>query len=83
MTGFVLRKSGLLHSGVAALGIATALCMLPEQALAQDKSAEADNGGLSEIVVTAQRREENLRDVPISVHEDCSLGTIRFAVGVS
>ncbi len=30
-------------------------------------AAEADEGGLSEIVVTAQKRSENLQDVPISI----------------
>ncbi len=37
-------------------------------ALAQEAQAEDDDsGGLAEIVVTAQRREQNLQDVPISV----------------
>ncbi|MBK8376155.1 TonB-dependent receptor [Sphingorhabdus sp.] len=35
-------------------------------AIAQDEAA-ADDGTLTEIVVTAQRREENLQDVPLSV----------------
>lgn len=35
-------------------------------ALAQDAD-NADSGGIGEIVVTAQRREENLQDVPVSV----------------
>lgn len=36
-------------------------------AIAQDAAATEDNGGLAEIVVTAQRRSENLQDVPLSV----------------
>lgn len=40
---------------------------MPSFAQAQDSSQEASEGGLGEIVVTAQRREENLQDVPISV----------------
>jgi iron complex outermembrane receptor protein len=58
-------RGRLLAGGV----LATALA-LPAQAHAQDAAAEADagsNGGLEEIVVTAQRREERLQDVPIAV----------------
>lgn len=42
---------------------------LPVMAFAQARqpAAETSQGGLSEIVVTAQRREENLQSVPISV----------------
>ena len=38
-------------------------------AAAQDASANpaAETGGLGDIVVTAQRREESLQDVPVSV----------------
>ncbi|GAA0759880.1 iron complex outermembrane receptor protein [Erythromicrobium ramosum] len=49
---------------IIAMGVA-----LP--AHAQDGSADAepaaDTGGINEIIVTSQRREENLQDVPISV----------------
>jgi len=38
----------------------------PVQALAQT-AAEADNGGLEEIIVTAQKREQSVQDVPIAV----------------
>jgi iron complex outermembrane receptor protein len=34
---------------------------------AQEQDAEAEAGGLEEITVTAQRREENLQDVPVAV----------------
>lgn len=48
---------------------ATATLTLVAPAFAQDESAPAnDAGGLDEIVVTAQRREENLRDVPIAIN---------------
>ncbi|HKT76888.1 MAG TPA: TonB-dependent receptor, partial [Sphingobium sp.] len=29
--------------------------------------AQTDNGGINEIIVTAQKREQNLQDVPIAV----------------
>jgi iron complex outermembrane receptor protein len=56
----------ILHRTIAStLAIALASVATPA-AYAQDETAE--NGqGLSEIVVTAQRREENLQDVPLSV----------------
>ena len=40
--------------------------LLPAPAMAQ-QTAEEENAGIEEIIVTAQRREENLQDVPISV----------------
>ena len=58
------RKFALL-AGASFLIISTS-------AFAQDAAPEAvaakeDTGGLEEIVVTAQKREENLQDVPVSV----------------
>ena len=52
---------------IAALAATTALtAAMP--AFAQVSSApEANTGGLEEIVVTAQKREQNLQDVPIAV----------------
>ena len=44
---------------LAAAGVAA---LLPIAAMAAD-----DSGGLEEVVVTAQRREQNLQVVPISV----------------
>src|SRR5215472_13111091 len=34
---------------------------------AADQAATADTGGLAEVVVTAQRRSENIQDVPITI----------------
>jgi iron complex outermembrane receptor protein len=56
------RTAGL----VLALSITTVLAGIPTLAHAQD-SAEVESYGVGDIVVTAQRREENLQDVPISV----------------
>lgn len=48
-----------------ATGMAVVAAVLPTLALAQD--APADDGGLEEIVVTAQRREQSLQDVPMAI----------------
>jgi iron complex outermembrane recepter protein len=42
------------------------LAMTASPALAQEAAAD-DNGGIADIVVTAQKKSENLQDVPISV----------------
>jgi iron complex outermembrane recepter protein len=52
-------STAIAATAIAALTIAT-------PAFAQDETV-ADDSGLEEIVVTAQRREENLQDVPLSV----------------
>ena len=58
----MFRKSLMASTAVL---MATAI---PGISYAQDAvSAEDDKSGIDEIVVTAQRREENLQDVPISV----------------
>ncbi len=54
-----------LTSSVAIAVASTSLFIAPA-AYAQDETAE-NGSGLGEIVVTAQRREENLQDVPLSV----------------
>jgi outer membrane receptor protein involved in Fe transport len=53
----------------AVLGVTTALACLDPAAslLAQTSDNESASAGLSEVVVTATRREERLEDVPISV----------------
>lgn len=64
LTGsFTLRALGC---SVLALAAGT---LAPGAAFAQDtpQAAEDQRGGLDEIVVTAQRRAENLQDVPIAV----------------
>lgn len=46
---------------------ALALALSPGLALAQTPAPETETGGVSEIVVTAQRTEQRLQDVPISI----------------
>ncbi len=53
-------------SSVAIAAASLALLSAPA-ALAQTADPAADDGGLTEIVVTAQRRSENLQNVPISI----------------
>lgn len=55
-----------------ALMAGASFLVISTSAFAQDTapetvSAEADSGGLEEIVVTAQKREENLQNVPVAV----------------
>ena len=76
MTPYTMRKTARLFTFTAAdaiaMGLAGAALVLPGAALAQDATASiqaagADAGGIEEIVVTAQKRVERLRDVPISI----------------
>jgi iron complex outermembrane recepter protein len=53
-----------LHASTATATLAVAL-VIATPAAAQDEAAE--DSGLQAIVVTAQRREENLQDIPLSV----------------
>ncbi len=55
----------VIHSLFATTALSLAL---PTVAFAQGTpAADTDNGGLEEIVVTAQKREQSLQDVPIAV----------------
>ena len=54
------------HRAASVSLVALTAALLPAAAFAQDTPPQND-AGISEIVVTAQRREENLQDVPISV----------------
>jgi len=53
-------------SSTAAIAVATTSLFIAPAAYAQDETAQ-NSAALGEIVVTAQRREENLQDVPLSV----------------
>ena len=55
-----IRNALLIGTGLASFALA------PIAAFAQD-APEEETGGLEEIVVTAQKREQNMQDVPIAV----------------
>ncbi len=71
--GNLLRNRLMLGTGLACF------MLLPMQANAQT-TPEEDNGGLEEIVVTAQKREQRLQDVPVAVTaiSEASLETNRI-----
>jgi iron complex outermembrane receptor protein len=57
-----MRRSALLFSSVSALVLATAA-----PAVAQTAAADQEASRIEDIVVTAQRREQNIQDVPLAV----------------
>ena len=62
-----MKLSSLLSVRAAALS-ATALSLaFAMPAYAQDTAADDDQGGITEIVVTAQKVAENVQDVPIAI----------------
>ena len=66
----VNREFKLRHLSVACVGTLPALLLCSTAAIAQDAggtTAAQSGGGLEEIVVTAQKRTENLQDTPIAI----------------
>ena len=61
-----MRSIRSLLASSAAIAVATNSIFIAPAAFAQDETAQ-NSAALGEIVVTAQRREENLQDVPLSV----------------
>lgn len=61
-----MRAPRHITTSAVAIAVASTSLFFAPSAFAQD-TASADDAGLGEIVVTAQRREENLQDVPLSV----------------
>ena len=54
-------------AAMAALAAGTGLCAAPITALAADAAAPGPTAQVEEVIVTATRREEALRDVPVAV----------------
>ncbi|MEY4574194.1 MAG: hypothetical protein RL251_316 [Pseudomonadota bacterium] len=61
-----MRSVRAIMASSAAIAVATTSLFIAPAAFAQDETAQ-NSAALGEIVVTAQRREENLQDVPLSV----------------
>ncbi len=60
-------KMSVRSRACSALAMGAYLAFGPAQAQAQETATVEQGSGLEEIIVTAQRREENLQDVPIAV----------------
>ena len=56
-----------LNRAVSAIALAMGLCAAPALAQTAPTSAEADDSSVPEIVVTAQRKSENLQNVPLAI----------------
>lgn len=57
----------ILNAGVARICLAAAFVLAAAPVHAQDANADQDAGGIEEIVVTAQKRAENVQSVPIAI----------------
>jgi iron complex outermembrane recepter protein len=62
-----VRKFHLTFTSITAIATAGISMIATPVALAQTTDIAGDNSGLTEIVVTAQRRSENLQNVPLSI----------------
>ncbi len=60
-----MKISSIVSGLATTVSVFATLAAVP--ALAQSADPAAESSGIAEIIVTAQRREENLQDVPISV----------------
>lgn len=62
-----MRNSRFLMTAASAAIATTLFAVSPAAAQDAETSVEADDEGLGTIIVTAQRREQNIQDVPVSV----------------
>jgi len=70
MKSLFLKKPTATKLALAGVASALALGAIPSAALAQDSEAEEgaeEQSGVASIIVTAQRREESVQDVPIAI----------------
>ncbi|SCW53442.1 iron complex outermembrane recepter protein [Sphingobium faniae] len=58
---------GYLRAGTCATAVMLAAGAMAEDALAQEAPPQVNASGLSEIIVTAQRRAERQQDVPVAI----------------
>jgi iron complex outermembrane receptor protein len=64
----IFRKLAMRHfPSATAIAFVLAAAGFAAPAAAQDTAPVAEDSGLGDIVVTAQRREESLQDVPVAV----------------
>lgn len=64
-TSFLLKSLIRLSSSVAAIGLSSQATVYAQDVFSDEE--EVRRGGLEEIVVTAQKRAENVQDIPLSV----------------
>lgn len=64
-----MSRSFRYHRGLAVLLASSVLATLPQAAIAQITEGQetTDDNGIADIVVTAQRRAQNVQDVPIAI----------------
>ncbi|MGB3471178.1 MAG: TonB-dependent receptor [Erythrobacter sp.] len=70
MKSSFLKQPTSTKLALAGVASAVALAAIPSAALAQDSEAEEgaeEQSGVASIIVTAQRREESVQDVPIAI----------------
>lgn len=62
-----MKRISSSHGAASAIGLALMVAAFPEVVQAQESPKPAEQAGANDIVVTAQRRNEKLQNVPIQV----------------